>query len=134
MKNYIISIKKKPFHLIYLFLRYGIDLSEIVHNKLNYIKLNHKSMLISIFEESDESINNKLVDNRKENQQLNAITTWLGSLFGKVEEEILIHKQESTKSTFFVSNIELLTKPQYINNVVFASVISLMFLIYYYFT
>ena len=142
MKKTGISYKRRISKWIYLKLLLAVDLSEHIYNKLKYIKDNPKKILVSMFEEEDKSTMIRHTEPFNTNDFSKIITDWFGSLFGEVEEELVVLlgvKKAIRKQAY---NFTVTTKEEkrtfggdlLIFRLFIFSILNLIFLIYYSFT
>ena len=136
MKNLLLIQKKAILHFTYIGLIRLVDLSEAIVLKLNYIKLNYKTMLIQLFEEKDYSIQSKQTDYYQEHKYIKPIILWLSSLFGPLEEEVE-HKiaiSNSNINYFLSRNNSAINIPFEIRIIHIISILYILFMLYYFFT
>ena len=138
MRNAINTTKKGLKRHVFRTLIKCVDLSEDIYNMLKSIKFNYKELLIDMFEEKDHSIHTKKIeykDSYMENKYIQAILSWLASIFGVIEEDIESVIYSNTRGGKMANiKLQILPKHQNIRLVyAFASLI-FMFLFYYFFT
>ena len=130
-----LSLKKVFLKSIYKSLSMLINLSEYVYIKLKYVKYNYKSILISIFEEEDNSTlhisKNKIIN---QNKRIDSILKWFSSIFGVIEGDIVavIVNKAHAFSVYFRNKLPRLFKRERTSFLV--SSICVYFFMFFYFT
>lgn len=126
--------RKQAFHVLFLIISAGVDLSERIYLKLNYFKKNYKTLFSELFEEKgDQSTKHSSTIDVPKNQYIKVIFDWLSGLFGEIEPEVSLAYSQSPKSLVYSKSIISAYDTIVDNYFVFVS-INLLFLLYFYFT
>jgi len=135
MKEVTITGKNGIIHWVYIGLLKIVDLSELIYNKLNYIKSNYKDLLINIFDEDDYSTQNRSNEDYTDNKYIKPIINWLSSLFGLIEEEDEVIISYQSNINIFIKKY-IISKPiqQKYFHLSILILLTIMYLVFYSFT